>query len=139
MFCEARTPVLYKMFRGDKSMIRTENMKDWFDCKDPGIWNVLENIIDEMARIAVNSITMINPEKVIIYGAMFEFPQIVENFQRMCRFYDPTYKEDYIVTSKVNDRIAYIGSLAIVVNELFLMTQPVYMETEKRYFWNRRY
>ncbi len=133
--CNAESmPMLFEMIQGDVDRIQARNITQWIKSEDPGLWKVLGDIVEEMARIAVNTITLLAPDKVIIYGAMFELPHFAHMFQEVCQYYDPTYQDDYIVKSELNDRIGYIGPLAVVVNELFLLTPPLDMETEKRYF-----
>ncbi|MGN0159390.1 MAG: ROK family protein [Brotaphodocola sp.] len=114
-------PMLYEMVQGDVERIQARNMARWVTSEDPGMWKVLKEIIEEMAMIVVNTITLLAPDKVIIYGEMFELPHFQEIFLDECRTYDPFYREDYIVRSKLSDRIEYIGPLAVIVNEMFLL------------------
>lgn len=118
-------PMLYEMVQGDVERIQARNMSQWVTSEDPGLWRVLGDIIEEIARITVNTITLLAPDKVIIYGQMFDLPHFQKMFLEVCRTYDPSYTDDYIVKSNLSDRIEYIGPLAVVVNELFLLSGPV--------------
>lgn len=120
--CNAESmPNLYKMMEGDVDRIQARNIAQWVNVDDPGMWMILGDIIEEMGRIVVNTITLLAPGKVIFYGEMFELPLFETLFLEVCRTYDPSYRSDYIVKSNLSDRIEYIGPLAAVVNEMFLL------------------
>lgn len=68
----------------------------------------------------VNTITLLAPDKVIIYGFMFEMDHIQKRFLNFCTYYDSLYDGNYILKSELSDRIASIGPVAAAVNELFL-------------------
>lgn len=121
-FGEQTTPQLYRLMEGDASRIEAGNMASWIGTEDPGMWKVLDDIIELLARTVVNTITLLAPDKVIIYGHMFDLPGVQERFLRFCKGYDALYHENYILKSDISDRIVYIGPLAVVVNELFLMS-----------------
>ncbi len=115
-------PMLYQRVRGDVELIQARSMSQWVTVGDPELWRVLGDVIEEMARAVVNAITLLAPDKVIIYGEMFELPNFQKMFLEVCRTYDQSYYSDYIVKSNLSDRIEYIGPLAVVVNELFLLS-----------------
>lgn len=126
MHCTAETmPKLFAMVNGDLNQIQARNMEQWIWIEDEGLRQVLDDVIEEMARTVVNTITLLAPDKVIFYGEIFELPRFQERFLHFCMEYDPSYHQEYIVKSKLSDKIAYIGPLAVVVNELFLLTGTV--------------
>lgn len=121
--CTAETmPALYRLMGGDTSQIEAKNITDWIRIKDEGMQRVLDEILEILARTTVNTTTILAPDQVIIYGGMFEIPEIEERFIQFCSHFDPSYRSGYIMKSDLSDRIDYIGPLAVVVNELFLMT-----------------
>lgn len=121
--CTAETmPALYRLMGGDTSQIEAKNITDWIRIKDEGMQQVLDEILEILARTTVNTTTILAPDQVIIYGEMFEIPEIEERFIQFCSHFDPSYRSGYIMKSDLSDRIDYIGPLAVVVNELFLMT-----------------
>lgn len=125
VFDEERTPQLYRLAGGDKGYIGARNIANWTAAEDTAMWKVLDELIDQLARTVVNSITLLAPDKVIIYGQLFEIPRFQEHFLNACKSYDASYDENYILKSELSDKIEYIGPLAVVVNELFLMTGSV--------------
>lgn len=121
--CTAETmPALYRLMGGDTSQIQAKNITDWIRIKDEGVQKILDEILEIMARTTVNTTTILAPDQVIIYGEMFEIPEIEERFIQFCSHFDPSYRNGYIMKSDLSDRIDYIGPLAVVVNEMFLMT-----------------
>lgn len=118
---EETMPVLYRKMKGDVDRIEARNIADWVGTEDAGLRQVLDDIIERLARVAVNSITLLAPDKVIIYGELFEYPLLEERFRYFCSHYDESYNNDYILKSELSDRIEYIGPLAVVMNELFLL------------------
>lgn len=113
-------PGLYEFVEGDVGRIGVKNMEQWIEIDDPDLQKIIDDIVERLARTVVNAITMLAPDKVIIYGFMFEMDGIQKRFLDFCSYYDPQYDENYILKSELSDRIGYIGPLAVVVNELFL-------------------
>ena len=65
--CTERTmPVLYQMVGGDIGKINVENIMQWIECGDEGMWAVLDDIFEVMARVVMNTVTIIAPGKVIL-------------------------------------------------------------------------
>lgn len=120
-FGETTTPELYRRLKGDISRIEAKNVAEWLEIEDSGLREVLDHIVEQLARVTVNAITFLAPDKVIIYGELFGHPYLEERFRYYCRHYDPSYNDSYILKSDLGDRIEYIGPLAIVMNELFLL------------------
>ena len=115
-------PMLYEFAGGDVERIEVKNMEQWIGIKDPGLQRIIDDIVERLARTVVNTITLLAPDKVIIYGFMFEMDHIQKRFLDYCTYYDPMYDGDYILKSELSGRIGYIGPLAVAVNELFLGT-----------------
>ncbi|MDO4267335.1 MAG: ROK family transcriptional regulator [Eubacteriales bacterium] len=117
-----RMPLLYDSIGGDLSRIQVRNIGSWMSFDDPGLERLIGEIMEYLLRIVVNSITLLAPERVVLYGYLFELPGIRERFVRSCAAYDPAYDGRLIIGSKLSGRQEYIGGLAVVMNELFLMS-----------------
>lgn len=115
-------PGLYAFVDGDVDRIEVKNMEQWIEIEDPGLQKIIDDIVERLARTVVNTITLLAPDKVIIYGFMFEMDNIQKRFLNFCTYYDSQYDGDYILRSELSDRTHYIGPMAVVVNELFLGT-----------------
>lgn len=113
-------PVLFDLVGGDVANIRGRNIDWWFHAQDDGFWHIMDGILDQVARTLSNTITIFAPDTVVLYGQVFQLPNVKERFLRHCKNYDPNYNEKYLTMSTLSDRIDYIGPLAVVVGELFL-------------------
>lgn len=118
---EETMPQLCRLMEGDPNRIEARNISEWIETEDEGLGRVLDDIIEQLARVAVNTITLLAPDKVIIYGEMFSHSRVEERFLHFCSHYDASYHGGYIVKSELSDRVEYIGPLAVAVNELFLL------------------
>lgn len=124
--CTAETmPVLYELVEGRTERIEARNISWWVQAEDAGLARILEEIVEQMARTVVNTITLLAPDQVIIYGYMFDLPKFEKRFLELCREYDPAYGGDYIQKSRLGEQIEYIGPLAVVMNERFLRAGTV--------------
>lgn len=112
-------PVLYDQVGGDVTLIRGRNIEWWFPAQDKGFWKVMDRILDQVARTLANTITILAPDAVVLYGDVFQFPNVKDRFLRHCMEYDPSYNESYLTMSTLSGKIDFIGPLAVVVNELF--------------------
>lgn len=83
------------------------------------MWEALDADIELLADVVGGMLTMLTPDHLILYGDMFKLPHFREKFLAACKRYDPAYDEDYVRISELDQRIAYIGPLAVVTNELF--------------------
>lgn len=115
-------PELYKFLEGDLSRIEARNIAQWIEVEDPELQKIVDDVIERLARTVVNTITILAPDKVIVYGYMFEIEKVRKKFLEFCTYYDPFYNEDYILKSGISDKIGYIGPVAAAVNELFFQT-----------------
>ena len=114
-------PLLCRQVEGCTDRITARSIQQWMNGSDPGLSRVMEDVTDTMARIVTNAITLLAPDQVIIYGYMFDLPHIQDRFLQCCTQYDPAYNGSYIQRSSLSDKLEYIGPLAVVMNELFLM------------------
>ena len=115
-------PRIHAHVKGDLSQIRARTIDQWFLADEPGLWDVMDEIIENTAYIISNAITLLVPDAVILYGQVFQLPEVKEHFLEYCKQYDPAYDESYIQMSPLGDQIDYIGPLAVVVNKLFFST-----------------
>lgn len=114
-----KTPNLWSFAKGDPANIKAGNIAGWVLCGDEEMWRVLDAIIARLADVVGGVLTLFAPDKVVLYGEMFELPHFHEHFLRACQEYDPAYNGSIIAMSALRDRLDFIGPLAVVVNELF--------------------
>ena len=95
--CTAQSmPKLYQMVEGDLTQIRARTIEQWIQADDPGMWKVIEDVIEQVANTVCSAVTLIAPDGVIVYGSVFRLPQIWERFLALCAQYDPAYDEPEI-------------------------------------------
>ena len=115
-FTKNTMPALFTKFKGDASKIKAGNISEWVNFPDEALQNILSEAADMMAGVVTNLQRFLVPEKVIVYGKMFELESIYEKFRASCSDYDA---ED-IKCSELADKADYVGALAVVMNEMFL-------------------
>lgn len=113
------TQQLWEIVEGDPSRITVHTLGNALRAEDPALWAMLDEEIGLLANVTGSILTMLAPDHLILYGDMFKLPHFKDHFIAACKRYDPYYNEQYIVVSELNDKIAYIGPLAVVVSELF--------------------
>ena len=118
-----RMPRLYEQVGGDLSGISARNFTGFLELDDPAMWQIIDGDVAMFARSVCHVITMLDPDRVVLYGRLFEQSALMERFLADCKALDPRYDESYITRSELWDKIDFIGPLALVVNQLFLSGQ----------------
>lgn len=119
-FSPQQTPLLWAEYQGNAEQLRAGNIQQWMRLEDEGVWKVLDGILSRLAETVCGIITMIAPDQVVLYGYLFELPNVQEHFIDFCKEYDPRYDETLIFRSQLSDKIDYIGPLAVIMDEYFL-------------------
>lgn len=113
------TPKLWQAVEGDTARITIHELPQLAEIDDPGMWKLLDEAFEMMVHVIGGILTMLAPDRLILYGNMFALPHFLEHFRAACKRYDPHYDENYVVMSELAGKIDYIGPLAIVASELF--------------------
>ncbi len=125
IFSAEKTPLLYEKTQGHQDKIISV-IEQYLEDEEQNLDHDVVTIILDRARIIskaiVNTITILSPDKVILYGKFVERNNIFETILNTCHQYDPSYEADYILKSEINQHSHYMGSLAIIVDELFFAT-----------------
>lgn len=112
-------PGLWNAAQGNPAKITVHNLDVMAALDDAAVWKILDEDIETLANVVGGFLTMLAPDRLILYGSMFALPHFLEHFLAACRRYDPAYDESYIRMSALNEKIEFIGPLAVVVEELF--------------------
>lgn len=126
-FSEEHTPSLYQLADGDVHGITEDLFCDWIEKhlgeeelrKEPVVKEILCSSIERMARAVVNVMTVLAPDKTVLYGTMLENHMIRKIFMSYCQKYDAGYTDANIKVSELSDRISFIGATAIVTKKYF--------------------
>lgn len=119
VFSKEKTPDLYERLNGNPDNITSGVMRLCRDVGDEPINRIFEECVERLARTVINAITVISPDRVILFGSAFDDAHVVERFLHYSMNYDPSYDSNLIKKSKLDYKINYIGPTAIVANELF--------------------
>lgn len=85
---------------------------------EDGKGQAFEEAIDLFARVIVNSMTILAPNRVILFGSLFRDNDIREKLIAACKKYDARYNEGRILYSALADKENYIGSVAAFVSSV---------------------
>lgn len=119
--CTSETmPKLYQRLEGDMTRIDAYSIGEWIETEDELLRKLMEDVIEQLAAAAVNAMTMMSPDKVIVYGFMFDLPQVFEKFAAYCSGIDADYDAEFIQRSALREAADHVGALALVYNEMFL-------------------
>ncbi|MDE5590854.1 MAG: ROK family protein [Acetatifactor sp.] len=83
-----------------------------------GRGQAFEEAIDLFARVIVNSMTILAPNRVLLFGSLFRDSDIREKLIADCRKYDARYDGGRILYSALAEKENYIGSVAAFVREV---------------------
>lgn len=86
---------------------------------DKNIINIIDEKIDLVAMALTNTATILNAEKIILFGSVFTNTQISQKTAKQCNRYNSNLKEDTVECSKLNDKISYIGPAALAAKHFF--------------------
>ena len=120
---EELMPQLYEKVAGDLAEVAAHNFTQFLRLEDAAMWQLIEKDVAMFARSVCNMVTMLAPDRVVVYGRLFEQAPLLERFLSNCKALDARYDEKYIVRSELGDKIDFIGPLALVVNQMFLSGQ----------------
>ncbi len=122
IYSKRQTPNLYQSTDGDISKI-SEYLHEYIENKvndvDDYVNETIMKSISKLALATVNATTILSPEKVVIFGKMFERENIKNEFINQCFNYDNSYNNNYVVESELFLKHSFIGGVAIAINELF--------------------
>lgn len=117
VFSYEETPKLYALLGGDFRNFSRERFYDMLDDLDDKVEELLEEILDLLARAIVNCMTILAPNRVVLCGMMFRNELLCQSLIACCSFYDERYDETKIVHTMLVDREEYIGPVALMVGE----------------------
>lgn len=111
-----KMPVLKKML-DDGYIMTYRNVHEWAAIGDPGVKKILEDKIDKLAFSMRNYISVMNPEKVILTGYLFDVPGVFEKFTEIYKEYDGLVPEGFFARSGASFGASHIEPLATALNE----------------------
>lgn len=122
IYSEEYTQFLYEQTNGETERIHQvvlSNLTGNNGAVDESVMDVILSACSKIAKTIANAVTILGPDKVVVYGDLFENEEIYRTFVESSRRYYNFFHEDDIVKSDLCSKFFYIGGTAMVVNELF--------------------
>ena len=79
---------------------------------------IFQEAIDLFARTIVNSMTILAPNRVVLFGSLFCDIIIRDRLIEACEMYDPRYGAGRIIYSTLAEKEKYIGPVAVFVQSI---------------------
>ena len=95
------------------------SLKEIVTSKNENVVHILEQKIDTVALALTNTATILNADKIILFGQMFDNEMIVEKLSVQCGRYNNHFKNNRILKGELNAKSAYIGAAAVCAQNFF--------------------
>ena len=123
IYSQQATPKLYELTRGNIEkiieVIEAEFLKDDLILDDE-VFKILNNAIKLVAKTVVNTITLMAPDKVVLWGKYFRNKYILQYFYKSCANYEVGCDAMKVIKSNLDLKSSYIGGVAIVFDDVFM-------------------
>ena len=93
-------------YKADLSLLSGDEVKSLMDEK-----------MDRMAISLRNSMSLIDPDRVVALGYMFDLPGMFDRFKDIYKGYDTSMADDFIVKSELGTKGGHIEPLAMLLND----------------------
>lgn len=117
IFSQEKTPILYGELNGDKLQLKKIHLSNVMNTDD-SVKEIISRRVNRFARAVVNTATVLSPDKVIVFGNMWN-KELFREFQEFCKKYSPSFDENRIQMSALQSKADYIGPAALVTDRLF--------------------
>ena len=97
---------------GDSTMYK----KDLSLLGDEKVRGLMDEKMDRLAQTLRNAVSLIDSDRVVVLGYIFEVDGMLDRFKNIYRTYDSTSPEDFIVASELGSKSAHIEPLALLMN-----------------------
>ena len=95
------------------------NSAEWGILPDAEVQKVMNEKIDLLCHSIRNAVSILDPDRIIVSGYLFEVPGLFERIQKLYREYDPDKGTDYILQSALPQREDHTEALSAVLEEFF--------------------
>ena len=102
---------------GNKMTYR--NTAEWAALSDPTLMEIMDKKIDLLCRCIRNAVSIVDPDRIVVTGYMFEVPGLLERVRKTYALYDPAKGEDFIEQSALPERKNHTEALSSVLEEYF--------------------
>ena len=99
--------------------ITYQNTEVWCGIQDKKLQDILDEKVECIIHAAVNIATMLDPNRIVVFGYLFDAPGLYERFMKKYLELDPTRNESFIVKSTLPQKQYHTEALSIVLDRLF--------------------
>jgi predicted NBD/HSP70 family sugar kinase len=96
-----------------------KNTGEWGALQDEKLQQILYEKIELFALGMWNVVRLIDPDKIVVWGYLFEIPDAFDRFRDIYRANDPTAGEDFIVKSQLVAKTMHTEALSVVLEQRF--------------------
>lgn len=118
-YATCQMPILSDWLELHGNHLGVDNIEEWGAVGEAEVERIFDEKIDKLALTTENVVSILSPDKVIVYGKIFEIEGVLSRFKKSCKQFAPDLEDDYILKADMSDRITYIGPLAVAVAEFF--------------------
>lgn len=109
------TKVSYRALTGSVPFVAEEFGQVYRKAEAEGNGGIFDEAIDLFARTIVNSMTILAPNRVVLFGSLFHDRVIRDRMIEACEKYDSRYNTSRILYSGLADKEKIIGPVAVFV------------------------
>ena len=97
-----------------------ENFSAYVSMEDPAFQEYLDKSAEALAIVTNNAIQLIVPDKIILFGDIFDNEAIYSSFINHANRINPELTDDLFICSELTKKKAYIGGTAIILKQLLI-------------------
>lgn len=88
---------------------------------DENVRSLMDDKMDRLAQSLRNAVSLINPNRVVILGDIFDIPNMPKRFKEIYKAYDDSVDEDFIVKS-ASETKGHVEPISMVLNDFLNYT-----------------
>ena len=115
-FSKENTPILYELLDGNPEKFTIEALVEAYEQNDPPIVKALEKVIRYLSLAIKNSICILEPSSVILYGELFESARFREVLNQNLKLFSVSERVSF---SHFNLELETIGPAYTIINRFF--------------------
>jgi len=115
---EKSMPVLDEWIKAGNVM-KYNNTAEWASLNDEAMQEIIKAKVYRLAHNVRNAISLIDPDRVVLLGYMFDVPGLYDSFIECYKDFDSAIAEDFFVKSQISVGQNHTEGLALVLEELF--------------------
>ncbi len=119
IFSPETTPLLHGALKGDLTELMNVMRRRGIEILDPPVRDIFRRCINQLAIAAVNTATVLDPEKIIVFGNLWN-DGFIARFKADCEKISASFAGDFIQLSPLQDKRDYIGPAALVTDRILI-------------------